>query len=744
MKKYLFVLLGVLLINTSFYAQPSNNYNLVSTNLPTRWDEAFPMGNGRIGLLVYEKNNKLRFSLDRADLWDERATLKLEKNNFQWVIGQVQKKEYDTVQRWGDDPYEAFSFPTKLPAAAIEFSTGGFGKPIKAELNIKNGICKIEWPNGIRFQTFVHTEHDYGVFSFEGVSKDFIPELVAPKYGAIKKLQGNSVSGQGLEQLGYEQGIVTEQKNQIQYLQKTAQGHSYLVTVKWHFANGRVNGCWSILKDPDLSNQNKTITTTDTAITSHIKSWDLYWKASSIHIPDTSIEKQYYRELYKLKCVAAKNAPAITLQAIWTADNGNLPPWKGDFHNDLNTQLSYWPTYTANHLSEAATFTDWLWQIREANKKYTQQYFGVKGLNVPGVATLHGDAMGGWIQYSLSPTVAAWLSQHFYWQWKYSMDKIFLSNRAYPYIQEVALFLENITTLKNGKRALPISASPEIFNNSLQAWFLQTTNYDLSLIRYAFTIASETAAALNKKQEAAHWLTLADQLPALDTDETGLTIAPGFPNKTSHRHHSNLMAIYPLGLLDIDKPNDKSIIQNSLRHMEKLGTRQWCGYSFSWAACLYARAKEGEKAKEMLNIFANNFCSVNSFHLNGDQKGGEYSNFTYRPFTLEGNFAFAQGLHEMLIQNKEGVIEVFPAIPAGWKSVSFDKLRTEGAILVSALQEKGHTKNITLTAQASGLVKLKLPSSQFVLSNSKKKYSIEKDILLITLKEHESISIELK
>ena len=432
------------------------------------------------------------------------------------------------------------------------------------------------------------------------------------------------------------------------------------------------------------------------------------------------------------------------MQAIWTADNGNLPPWKGDFHNDLNTQLSYWPTYTANHLSEAATFTDWLWQIREANKKYTQQYFGVKGLNVPGVATLHGDAMGGWIQYSLSPTVAAWLSQHFYWQWKYSMDKIFLSNRAYPYIQEVALFLENITTLKNGKRALPISASPEIFNNSLQAWFLQTTNYDLSLIRYAFTIASETAAALNKKQEAAHWLTLADQLPALDTDETGLTIAPGFPNKTSHRHHSNLMAIYPLGLLDIDKPNDKSIIQNSLRHMEKLGTRQWCGYSFSWAACLYARAKEGEKAKEMLNIFANNFCSVNSFHLNGDQKGGEYSNFTYRPFTLEGNFAFAQGLHEMLIQNKEGVIEVFPAIPAGWKSVSFDKLRTEGAILVSALQEKGHTKNITLTAQASGLVKLKLPSSQFVLSNSKKKYSIETDILLITLKEHESISIELK
>ena len=64
----------------------------------------------------------------------------------------------------------------------------------------------------------------------------------------------------------------------------------------------------------------------------------------------------------------------------------------------------------------------------------------------------------------------------------------------------------------------------------------------------------------------------------------------------------------------------------------------------------------------MLQIFANNFVSTNSFHLNGDQRGGQYSAFTYRPFTLEGNFAFAQGIHEMLIQSNRGYIEVFPAI----------------------------------------------------------------------------------
>jgi hypothetical protein len=104
--------------------------------------------------------------------------------------------------------------------------------------------------------------------------------------------------------------------------------------------------------------------------------------------------------MYKLGSVARAGAPVITLQAAWTADDGNLPPWERDFHNDLNTQLSYWPAYTGNHLNEAATYTDWLWTIKQKNKQYTNAYFGV--------ATLHCDATGGWMQYSLSPTIGAW------------------------------------------------------------------------------------------------------------------------------------------------------------------------------------------------------------------------------------------------------------------------------------------------------------------------------------------------
>ena len=129
--------------------------------------------------------------------------------------------------------------------------------------------------------------------------------------------------------------------------------------------------------------------------------------------------------------------------------------------------------------------------------------------------------MGGWIQYSLSPTIAAWLSQHFYWQWKYSMNKNFLQTRAYPYLHEVAIFLENISYIENGKRKLPLSSSPEYNDNDISAWFTNTTNYDLSLMKFAFKAAAECATAMNKKDEAIHWQKINAQLPALDINETG-------------------------------------------------------------------------------------------------------------------------------------------------------------------------------------------------------------------------------
>lgn len=740
---------SLLLFPITAYTQPSAKNNLVFDSLAIRWDEAMPIGNGMLGALIWQKDNKLRISLDRADLWDERTGVDISKFNFKWVQQQVAKNEYDTVHRRGDDPYETFPYPTKIPAGALEFDILKLGKIKTVSLDIATGLCTVEFLNGVRFNNYIHATNNVGYFGFENLSAaDIIPELITPNYTDAKNdAAGNSVEGQGLKRLGYEKGIVTKIKNSVRYHQPTTKNNYYEILVQWQLLPGnRYIGQWTITNNKPASLSLLSTTAKEpTGWDTHAKWWNNYWKESSIAIPDELLEKQYYLEMYKLACVARKGSPAITLQAIWTADNENLPPWKGDFHHDLNTELSYWPSYTGNHLQEATTFTDWLWGIRAENKKFTKQYFGVDGLNVPGVTTISGKAMGGWIQYSLSPSTASWLAQHFYWQWKYSMDDIFLQQRAYPYLHEVATFIEHITYLESGIRNIALSSSPEYHDNDIKAWFKSYTNYDLSLYKFALSAAAEVAAAVHKNEEANHWKNIFQQLPPFDVNETGLTIAPGQNLDESHRHHAQLMAIYPIAQLDVNNDTDKKIIDLSLHRLEKEGKRNWCGYSFSWAACIYARAKQADSAVKQLQIFAGNFCSVNSFHLNGDQKGGQYSNFTYRPFTLEGNFAFAQGVHELLLQSKENYIEVFPAVPKEWKDVSFNSLRAQGAFIISAKKEKAVATQVKVFSEKGGLLRIKLPFKTWIIKNNpqQKIRVTDNNILEVSMQKGQTIYLKM-
>ncbi|WP_376749339.1 glycosyl hydrolase family 95 catalytic domain-containing protein, partial [Sphingobacterium multivorum] len=312
--------------------------------------------------------------------------------------------------------------------------------------------------------------------------------------------------------------------------------------------------------------------------------------------------------------------------------------------------------------------------------------------------------------------------------------------QAYPYIMESATYLKNITTLKNERRYLLLSSSPEYNENSVSAWFDNWTNFDLSLAHFLFQAATEVSTAMGKPQEAENWLKCKAQLPHYATDETGLQVAVNLPMKHSHRHMSPYMAIYPLDLLDINNPQEKELIESSLDHIKKLGTRAWVGYSFAWMACLHARAKQGKEAVTNLRKFAQNFCSSNSFHLNGDQKDGQYSDFTYRPFTLEGNFAFAQGIHELLIQSKNNYVEVFPALPAEWATASFKNLRTMGGFIVSAEKKENKIVLLKITATEDGTFRIFEPKALMHIS-TKKLIQRDNTIQYVKLKKGQTVNL---
>ena len=691
--------------------------DLSFTQLSPTWDEGIPLGNAQVGALVWQKDSVLRFSLDRTDLWDLRQNDSLKGDNFSfaWVKEHIRSKNYLPVQQKMDDTYILSPVPSKIPGAALEFPIQRLGQPSSVHLYLNNALCEVKWENGTVMQTFVHANEPVGWFVFKNIGDNFEPQLVAPKYSIPgNKDKSNSHAGPELQRLGYTQGEIIRHENSLVYHQPGYDNYYYEVAVNWKHSGKDVYGTWSVTTSlSEEKADNEIAEAMDRGMTNdyadHMEYWNSYWSQSSVSLPDAVLQKQYDNEMYKFGSASRENSSPISLQAVWTADNGQLPPWKGDYHHDLNTQLSYWPAYIGNHLTEGLGYLNTLWNQRDVYKRYTRQYFGTDGMNVPGVATLQGEPMGGWIQYSMSQTVGAWLAQHFYLHWKYSADRDFLENRAYPFIKDVAVCLEQLSEVdKNGVRTLEFSSSPEIFDNSLRAWFTSITNYDLSLMKFLFNAATELAGELNLAEESAHWASIAKQLPELDLDEEGaLTFAKGFPYNESHRHFSHAMAIHPLGLVDwSDGEKSQNIIKATLKKLEDCGPDWWCGYSYSWIGNMYARAFDGEKAAEALKVFAECFCLPNTFHANGDQTKTGKSRFTYRPFTLEGNFAFASGIQEMLLQSHTGIIRVFPAIPHTWKDVAFKDLRAMGAFLVSASMKDGKLASLVIRSEKGGKAKI--------------------------------------
>lgn len=696
--------------------------DLVFTGLARSWDEAMPLGNATVGALVWQRDSCLRLSLDRTDLWDLRPVDSLSGDNFRfsWVKEHIRTKDYLPVQKKLDWPYDMNPAPSKIPRAAIEFPLEKIGAPTQVRLYLNNALCEANWADGTQMQTFVHATEPVGWFVFRNLRTPIEPSILTPVYNKTKPDGSlDPVSGQDLHRLGYQQGETVREGNRITYHQKGYGDFWYDVVVCWKQEGETLYGTWSVTSS--LSGE-KAAEKAEAALQrglkqdyqAHLEYWNKYWAQSSVTLPDSILQKQYQNEMYKFASTTREHSYPISLQAVWTADNGKLPPWKGDYHHDLNTQLSYWPAYTGNHLTEGMGYLNTLWNQRDTYKRYTRQYFGTEGMNIPGVCTLTGEPMGGWIQYSMSQTVAAWLAQHFYLHWKYSADRTFLKERAYPFLKDVAIYLEQVSEVTpEGVRKLEFSSSPEVFDNSMQAWFSDMTNYDLAMMHFLFKAAAELAHELNLTDESSHWAALEAQLPDYDVDEEGcLTFAKGYPYNESHRHFSHAMAIHPMGLIDwSDGEKSQHIIRATLKRLDEVGPDYWTGYSYSWLANMKARAFDGKGAAQALRTFAECFCLKNTFHANGDQTKSGKSRFTYRPFTLEGNFAFASGIQEMLLQSHTGTIRIFPALPEEWKDVSFEGLRAMGAFLVSAQMEGGEITRVRIYSEKGGMLKIARPGT---------------------------------
>jgi alpha-L-fucosidase 2 len=380
--------------------------------------------------------------------------------------------------------------------------------------------------------------------------------------------------------------------------------------------------------------------------------------------------------------------------------------------------MTYMAYQEAGRFDEGLSYINYLWDRRDVFKGFAKDFYGTEGLACPGVMSLSGQPLGGWGQYSMSPTMSAWSAHLFYLHWLSTADSKFLKNKAYPWCAGVGeCMLGILKPDNNGILKLPLSTSPEIFDNSPRAWLIPNSNYDLMSLKMLFLSLQEMAEVMNKTEEAKKWGDAGIALGEYHKKSDGTLLVdakeelPG-----SHRHLSNIMGFYPFNLITNEGGiEDKKIIKASLENWNEKGTRAWVGYSFSWMSCLQARVGDANEAVRNLEIFTKAFVLRNGFHANGDQTKSGYSGFTYRPFTLEGNFLASQAVHEMLLQTwsaspgkpNTGIIRIFPSVSDKWKDASFFDLRAEGGHKVSAIRKNGKTTWFKIEAGSTGVIRIK-------------------------------------
>jgi len=691
------------------------NYKMTHTGKIKRWDEGLPLGNGTIGTLAFGDGN-LVLSLDRAGLWDLTPPPEWDypEYNYETMVKLVRSGMAGSVKDWKeykrifDGPY-SYTAPTKINAGKLLFDMP-IDDQTEFSLDICDGLLVVKNKYG-ELKNFVSADKKLGVIYTD---KKFNFTVEFPEYYFSEETKDN-LHGKITKGLGYKPVAIDTIDGITLYKIITDKACFGIAVKTVELGDKKVVYYYVFNQDTEDLAIKEVLDTFKCAdkfemlYSSHKAWWENYWAESEITIPDKKVEDLYYISYYLFGSGSRTGSYPMPLQGLWTACAGELPPWKGDYHHDLNTQITYMSYHRANHLNAGYVFVEYLWGLRDRYKKFAKEFHGVDGIIVPGVSDRDGNPLGGWSMYSLSPTMSIWLAKSFSDYYEFTGDIDFLKEKAYPFFRGVCDAVLQIMYEKDGKLYLPLSSSPEYNDAETNSFMDEWSNNDIQLVNFGFEKVIELAKLVGDdatKFEVA--------LTKLDKYFTNERLVLTLDNKGkmiehSHRHHSHIMSIYPLKTIKPVDDQSKLMIERNLMHLEDLGWGQWVGFSYPWFAGASCAGYYANRALFHLQMFARCFCYDNGFHLNGDFKYYGVSLYHYRPFTLDANYMFCDAVQEMLVQDDLGYINLFPCIPNEWKDkeMNFKNFLCRGGVYVSATCSNQVVTELVLESKTEKTVKIK-------------------------------------
>src|SRR5216110_1889547 len=634
-------------------------HDLVWDRLPTRWGESAFIGNGRLGATIDAQGGVLGWTINRTDFVHDQS---------RYPIGRVVLKTAGTVQ----------------------------GGTVRLTLWDAEASGTVTTDRGeVRWRSLTAAQPSVIVIVLEGrggeregaVDLDWAPAEARPPRKVARK---EAFAPEDL----HPPPTVSRSRAEVTSVQPFIGGGAHAESIR----RGKGNVFYVSIGYGNTGEEAKGDAQRATAeaarlglaklVTAHRTWWHSYYPASFLSFPDARLEAYYWIQIYKLGSAMRADGPILDLNGPWF----NATPWPAIWWN-LNIQLTYSPLFRANRLDLAESLFRNLDRNRQALIDNVPERLRA---DAAAIGRSSGQDLVRPVDLATAQSDAAhemgdlpWTLYYYWLYYRYQMDDRILRDRVYPLLKRaIGNYLAYVERGEDGRWHLPPTESPELAT-------MPDANYDLALLTWGLETLIASAEHLRLDEPLLErWRDVLANLTPLPTDSAGLMVGRGRPWKESHRHYSHLLAIYPLHLITPDRPDARSLIEASLRTWER-DAALFRGYSFTGGASMHALLGQGDTALARLNSYldAPRYMQPNTFYAEAGP-------------VIETPLSAATSIQELVLQDWGGALRVFPAVPAAWTDAAFDRLRADGAFLVSAVRQGGRTAWVRIESLAGAPCRL--------------------------------------
>jgi alpha-L-fucosidase 2 len=424
---------------------------------------------------------------------------------------------------------------------------------------------------------------------------------------------------------------------------------------------------------------------------------------------------QYGR--YLLIAGSRVDSPLPTnLQGIWNDNLACNMGWTCDFHLDINTQQNYWPAEVCN-LSEChEPLFRFIESLREPGRRTAKTVYGARGWVCHTITNPWGyTSPGWWTTWGMHPTAGIWIGSHLWERYRFTGDREFLQQHAYPTLKEAAEFFLDymVEDPKHGWLVTGPSSSPENTfvtpNGQGHCSECMGPTCDIVLVRDLFSSCIQASRTLGVDDDFRSTLERAlAKLPPLRVGKHGQLMEwledfdEAVPN---HRHTSHLIALFPSNQIT---PRATPDLAQAARVtlQRRLSRPDWEDVEWSRGNLInfYARLGDSEEAHRHLLGLLREDTDANLLTFSRGGIAGAPTNI----FCVDGNSAGTAGIAEMLLQSHGESIELLPALPKAWPNGSLKGLKVRGNISVDLEWKDGKTSKFTLRASHPQPVKVRV------------------------------------